>query len=343
MDSEFSEFSKYCRICAEAPCALSSLFETHKKGIQLAEMISCCTQLKIASNDNRPPNICKKCIKNLSISYEFRQLAQESEEKFRQMVLSQEKEFKMESDDSMGGDIEFKEELFSFEDNTFTEHDQSESDDFKRLTAFIDPTAICVNQPKTDLKIEHAKPIKSSKRQSNKKVRKKKSTKKKSKWCFASKFECHKCKTELSTPSDLRSHLKEHVDATPNECNVCQMFFSNKNFERHLCKGKIIQCEYCSKEFTSMEQLTRHLENDHKNHLIMSKCGQPKCKKRFAMKLLLEWHVQLHSNRFMSFVCAICQSGFSRLSSYEAHMLLHTTPTSMKCKVFEFFSFYLKV
>lgn len=362
MASVANDFLDLCRICAKKSKAMLALFEIRKEKISLVEMISHCTQLKFTPNDNRPQNVCRKCIKNLNISYEFSQLAKESEENFRQMVLSQESTLKEESEQS--NHITFKvtcelkyessDDVDTFDDDIGYEESTTivkEPEESKEIVP-IEKATICENRPEIQPKTNDTKPDKKTKRQPAKKVAKKKKKKNEEKnrtkemdgsWYVMRSgkdcWECFKCRTKFNALSKLRLHIKEHIAATPNECTVCELYYSNKEFKRHLCIGKSIQCEYCSEEITSIEQLTRHLESDHKNQVIVTKCTEFRCKKRFPMKLLLEWHLQLHNRRFMSFVCAICKAGFSIKFSYIAHLKTHSNE---KRKFIKFFFVFCK-
>lgn len=89
MNSLVLEYSKCCRICRKMPRAMVSIFDTRKKGILLAEMISHCTQLTIEPSDDRPANICKICTKNLYTAYDFCNLAKKSEQEFQHIVQLQ--------------------------------------------------------------------------------------------------------------------------------------------------------------------------------------------------------------------------------------------------------------
>lgn len=80
------QFSNICRICAEPSNALTSLFNSRRKGTLLSEMVLVCAAIEIDVNDGRPSNICVKCIPNLNSAYELRCLAQSSEEKFQKIL-----------------------------------------------------------------------------------------------------------------------------------------------------------------------------------------------------------------------------------------------------------------
>lgn len=144
-------------------------------------------------------------------------------------------------------------------------------------------------------------------------------------------LECFKCKlTHFNSLKHLHQHLKDHNDATPHECTVCGMYYTETNLKRHLCKGTneaSVQCEYCSYSFDSTTALLEH-SKCHENQLIMKKCTD--CPKYFPMKLMLEWHEEIHKITKM-FFCSICNRAFSRESGLKNHILTHT---STKCKLF---------
>lgn len=333
-----------CRICAKESKVMLSLFDVREKKISLAEMIADCTQLTITPNDNRPQNICRKCIQNLTTSHEFCQLAKESEEKFRQMLESQEQALKAESEESDSSvfavkteNIQLKEEKCDDSDDNIPDGNEmatdEEDDPSKPLTVFVNPADIVENQSEVERKIKKVKSNKSSISRKKKKPAKRSSSSRGQIMRYGTNWECFKCKVKPSSLGNLRLHLQKHREATPNECTVCGYFFSTPNFNEHLCRGQSVQCQYCPNPelFDSTIKLLKHLENDHSNQIAVNKCDQFLCNKRLPMKTLYDWHLALHNRRFMSFVCSICGSGYSRLTSYKMHMQSHSE-TSYLCQ-----------
>lgn len=295
MNSVVHKFSTYCRVCGLEPGELGSLFEKQRGGITPAEMIFHCIQLTIDPSDERPSNICRKCIKDLNISYKFCDLIRKSETKFQQMVSKQQTpppEIKVES-------ILLEE----VKEEEGEEHDVANDFDF-----FVNE----IEEQKD--KVENVQP-----KSEQKPLRKQRRKRLKKPQTPERLFECHKCKDMFKIRKYLSRHMKEHSDATPNRCNVCGMYFSNVQFNRHLCKGESVQCEYCPEIFRSTLNLLKHVEL-HKDNIILNPCNlQATCSKVMPMKYLLECHASEHSH-LATFVCE-CGNAYQNMDNLKAHKL----------------------
>lgn len=116
--------------------------------------------------------------------------------------------------------------------------------------------------------------------------------------------------------------MKEHNVATPNECRLCGMFFSASRFNKHLCKGKSVQCEHCASEsFNTTSSLLQHLEL-HKNECLMKRCD--KCPSLFSTNWELECHSQTHQVISTRHVCKICGASYKTSSGLLYHKVSHT-------------------
>lgn len=339
------DFSNYCRVCAKEKRSLLSLFRTRKSGILLAEMISQCTQLLIDPNDDRPSGICSKCTRKVKASFKFRNLAKESEKKFQQMHPDS---VEMKSEEV----LDIKVEEHSEEENgDYTDYSKSSM----QPIVLIEPLQLVVeNQPNDEFEDEFLgendsessilltpsltpspSPSSTSENQSSETSEKLTENPKRPNGKhtngltherqIAKKWECHKCKLRLERLKTLQAHIKEHNDATPNECTVCNMFFSNSTFNRHLCKGESIECEYCNEQCSSIVDLLKHLER-HEKQIIVNKC--PRCPRLFSMKKLAEWHLNHGHEIRLGFSCDICDKQFSKFSFLTAHKKTHTNKRS---------------
>lgn len=185
---------------------------------------------------------------------------------------------------------------------------------------------------------------KSQPRIKNKKSENRPNTKSKYKKCSKSKklnkkignktvkkqWECYKCKLKVKTSRVLYAHLKEHNDATPNEC-ICGMFFSTQQLYRHLCAGNSVQCEYCPETFGATCDILRHLGEAHKAEVVMSRCTEPRCNKLFAMKILLDWHIEFHRDKDKAMMCEECGETFWTNYCYSVHMMKHSDERPHQC------------
>lgn len=318
MRSSPTDFKNCCRICAKTTNKLTNVFTTRKKGISLAEMISYCTQLSINQRDNRPSKICGKCMTDLKVAYKLCNLAKASEERFQQIDLSQQiaPPFPFECVETLLDKDEIKQECSDDNKETFSPLDE------------VPKTQIEIDENEKTLVIETIEIPAETERSSRLKVRK---TKEKIKSKIKTKikkqpkaevqkkikkfWECHKCKIKPSLYIDLLAHIKNHAEATSQECIVCGMYFSAKSFKRHLCKGKRVQCEYCPKSFKTTHILLQHLEL-HKNEHVINRCIY--CKKSYPMKLLMEFHLW-HHHTIKSYRCDFCSFAFDNPTQLQRH------------------------
>lgn len=310
-------YTNCCRICTEDSSETHNLFEIRHRGTTLSEMISFCTHLALQENDNsRPSNICRSCIGNLRTAYDFCKLAKASEEKFHELDLSQSAAIFAEPIESI---LVKEEEHGNIEDVNV---------EFKN---FVSPPTIgdCL---KVEIKEEdNAMNVDEPPKESKTKIKTKNSYQKSKRaivtpikpWGNSevlqrldTKWQCYKCKVDMPYLEFLRIHMKGHNDGTPHECTVCGLHFSKTLFDRHLCMGESVQCEYCPKSFVVTNKLIEHLEI-HKNHVVINRCAP--CKKRLPMKKLYEFHMHHHHAKKPS-ICTICNQRFNSRSG----MTLHT-------------------
>lgn len=133
-------------------------------------------------------------------------------------------------------------------------------------------------------------------------------------------FECYVCKEPMVSLAEVRMHLPEHDVAPSKKCVICRESLTDDQLRFHLCRSgdKIISCEYCSQTFVSISSVMSHLENDHRDQRI-HKCLD--CKKYFSMKILMEYHNQLHEKKGKrEHICPTCNKAFFESSHLKSHI-----------------------
>lgn len=136
-------------------------------------------------------------------------------------------------------------------------------------------------------------------------------------------YECYICKIKLNGWNDVKQHIRRHVQARNEKCDICAEMYTAKELNRHLCAdGKSIQCEYCTKSFGATAKLIRHVEIEHATEKILHRCK--KCHRFFGMALLKDLHEMQHDNEEKLHVCEICSKAFSRRNLYEYHLVRHS-------------------
>lgn len=309
------DYKTCCRICTENSSETHNLFETRHRATTLSEMMSFCTQLALQENDSsRPSNICRPCIENLRTAYYFCKLAKASEEKFREFYLSQQSVTifaePVESNLGKKGECENIDGEANFENSqsltTIDEYSKIKIED-------SDDETINMNQkPKRGGSI---KPY------GNSEVLRRKDI----------KWQCYKCQVDMPFLEFLRIHMKGHNDGTPHECTVCGLHFSKRRFDRHLCMGESVPCEYCAETFNSTVKLLEHLEM-HKNDLEISRCKL--CRKNLPMKKLHEFHLH-HHHKAKPNICPFCNKRFNTRSGMTVHTNVNHRPAAAKCILIE--------
>lgn len=104
-------------------------------------------------------------------------------------------------------------------------------------------------------------------------------------------YECYICKQKFLEITTIYQHIKKHVAARDEKCEICQETFTSNEIKSHVCFGKMsIACEYCNEPFTSIRTLIQHLDihDDRKVY----RCRY--CNNYFGMTCLKDWHENEH-------------------------------------------------
>lgn len=291
-----------CRICVTKSNEFNCLFSISQYGITFAEMIFTCTQIEMQENIETYTNICQGCISKLNIAYEFHNLCESSEVKLKQYIPRK---------TSVCGDNDVDEEELKSE---MTIEEISipliKCENFVAYESDSKPT------DDEDVVEDEFKQSKS-----------KKPTPKRQK--PTKKFQCYKCKVFLNSHWRTIHHLREHDAAAKHKCSVCsEQFMKTNDFNKHICSGNRLQCEYCQENFDATIKLVKHLDENHAEKRFY-RC--PKCAHFFAVAILLEHHVSTHplcsrkeNEIIKEFVCDICSKPFPKYTLLQQHLFIHS-------------------
>lgn len=294
-------FNDLCRVCGKNSNKIISLFSIRKKGLMLAEMLAICIQSNVDQTDRFPSNICNQCLANLEIAFDFYREAKASEDRFRRIL-------------SVDGPAD---ETKSIEYCTPLDDDNRNMEKCAKME-YVEETEIFITQnlllePKRKRKmtneIETMTPEMLTYQQEMHERR------------MRRLFECFMCKSKLKSFKDMRNHLKRHNEATPFKCKICLMHFSAEQFDQHLCKGQIVQCDYCAKSFHTTKTLLEHLEC-HTDQHNLHKCQD--CSKVFPMLYLLDCHRAQHGQMEKPYICHICTRAFRVNFLLTKHLATHS-------------------
>ncbi|XP_075989284.1 zinc finger protein 639-like isoform X4 [Anticarsia gemmatalis] len=150
-------------------------------------------------------------------------------------------------------------------------------------------------------------------------------------------YTCSYCSEQYTKPADLKKHtLDSHKDVS--QAN----FMKNMNMSEYVVKLDItsLKCKLCSTNINTLEDLMKHLKNDHgkviyediKNHIFpfkfegdVLKCVM--CPTTFDKYRVLASHMHIH---YRNFICEVCDAGFVNRNSYAQHLENHRTG-AFKC------------
>lgn len=320
----------YCRVCVIKSEEMQSLNEEFEPGVTIANLIGMCTQVSLQENEEKPKSICKICMKKLETAYEFYNLIRSSEEKLDALISSnlltndlKEENCLIESFDNNVADI--KELKPSKDDLCQTEAIGTEDIfvDELNVTLLCDENEVHGMENPSPVEIVQDKRKRGRVKQLAMKPKNVK-TRRSSIINKRGEFECYICRLGFSSMLRVKLHLQEHDTIT--KCRVCMKTLNRCEYVQHLCKGKEIDCQYCSKPFSTTISLIKHINKSHKNHKNY-KCYN--CARAFHTKMLLEIHKPSHDAEELKFICDLCGSRFRTRYQIKEHMEI--THTDKRC------------
>lgn len=271
----FNEFHELCRACANKQLVLQSMFDVTVYNKTIAEMIFICTQTTVLKDDLRPSGICRDCEIKLNAAYEFVIQVKDAEMKFQKMLTSRE----INKTESFDETNIIENELLAVQ-SVIPEYD---------LDIKLEVESVSIEEPEMTVDSLEENKIKTS---INREAIKRKPRRqlKNENQLINHEYECYKCKKNIKSMCKLKVHMRREHESN-RRCMICLQCFSFAQYEKHLCQGKQIQCEFCTDKFTRTFRYTKHL----KSHTKRKPFECSKCNTKLTTKTLLEWHESFHS------------------------------------------------
>ncbi|XP_044727320.1 zinc finger protein 883-like [Chrysoperla carnea] len=346
-------FEKVCRICMKFDKTFLSI-----TSFQIIDMIMAFASVQIWENDDLPNQICHACFLQLQNTFSFKQLCENSDNKFRQIIQQNKinlpntpndfhhvKDEKFEDYVGDNSPIDIKEEEDIFEnthenalgngkislDNNKDDSKKSETNDILEIK----------NEDRELNKLQSTKSEKGSDTCEDENVVvftcEKCNKEYKKVWALgqhmhrkhrAKVLKCNKCELKFYHPL----HLKEHQESTHNPsnltCNTCNKVYTNiYDLKRHKFEHLSLHCQQCDKLFKDRSSFKKHNRAVHPRdkYVTCHICGISITKKA------LDRHLETHKEHREKLTCDICSKELTSLPSLQNHVTqVHGDPTIVR-------------
>ncbi|XP_060808979.1 zinc finger protein OZF-like [Amyelois transitella] len=132
-------------------------------------------------------------------------------------------------------------------------------------------------------------------------------------------YSCDECKMNFKYKSTLIRHVQIHKEDKPFTCDVCDKPFTHpgliKPHMRIHTGEKPYECPVCKKKFSHKHNMQRHsVRHEKVKHTTCNICN-----KKFPKESRLKYHMRVHSDEKLQFVCQFCPKKFSHKQNIVRH------------------------
>ncbi|CAG9861191.1 unnamed protein product [Phyllotreta striolata] len=348
-----SELEEYCCVCVKKQNNLENINEIDNNSTRYKDKLVFC------SKEQEWPdyyNICKNCIIQLDLAYQFVKACKQSEElRKEQLKLIEEQKIKDKSFNCHKCNREFKhkrsltihlkrshktQKLLENESdfNECISQEELTNDEFtdscENIPYFIQEDTNIPNKKsyvnnKISLTCEYCGKIFNRRQHYSAHIR--------SKHTFEKPYKCNICDARYTTSHSLLVHKRNHNNERPFVCTACgKSFVCSGDLYHH---GKIhlnkreYKCSTCEKSFNTASILRTHkicMHSDPKHWKYVCKT----CDKHFPIKSNLVTHQKRHAG-IKEFTCHICDKKFFDKAEVSRHLKCHSNERPFKCGLCE--------
>ena len=133
---------------------------------------------------------------------------------------------------------------------------------------------------------------------------------------------CPVCKKLLSTPAEVKVHMRVHTGERPYKCPECDKAFKKSShllYHKRTHTGeKAHQCPECQKCLTTAYHLSEHM----RIHSGEKPYSCDICQKSFQSKAYAIIHRRIHTGE-KPYKCQVCDKSFAQLSTLRTHLRVH--------------------
>ncbi|XP_044727324.1 zinc finger protein 470-like [Chrysoperla carnea] len=337
-------FDKICRICMKFDKKFLSI-----TSFQIIDMIIAFASVQIWENDDLPNQICHACFLQLQNTFSFKQLCENSDNEFRQIIQQN----KINLPNTPNDFHHVKDEKFEDYAGGNSPIDIKEEEDISENTHenILENEKTSLDNNKEDSKKSETNTmldLKNKTKPESNKMEMSTKTEKGSDSCEDTKddenvgeiFTCEKCNKEFKKIWALGKHmhnkhkakvlncnkcelkfyhplhLKEHQELTHNPsnftCNTCNKVYTNiYDLKRHKFKRSTLQCQRCDKSFKDRCSLKKHTKEVHSRIEKYVTCHI--CGRSITKKCLQN-HLETHNEHRDKVKCDICSKELSQQS-----------------------------
>ncbi|XP_044727309.1 zinc finger protein 91-like [Chrysoperla carnea] len=330
-----SDFEKVCRICMKFDKTLLSI-----TSFKIIDMIIACASVQIWENDDLPNQICHACFLQLQNTINFKQLCENSDNAFRQIIQQNKinlsnkvKDEELEDYAQDNSPLDIKEEDDISENVT----NENILENEKNKIGHNDGESKKLEQ-KNVLEIKNKEKLESNKMQMGTKSEEESDTCEdiKNDDNVTETFSCEKCNREFKKLWVLGKHMHRKHKAKVLKCNKCELeFYHPLHLKKHdeLIHNKIekhVACHICGRSV---------LKNSLKKHLLTHKDRDKLtcefCPKTFVHQASLKIHIkQVHENQIpeRKHLCNVCGHASRTSNGLRRHLLIHSNERPYACE-----------